>query len=363
MKRHGYLIALLLVAVVITGCTVSVSNYGSVEGYVYIPEGSAMEAASADMEPLFSDQAAAPYGYEPAAGVKIIVGNRLGTTRSDGYFRLTSIPAGYYDLTASGGPLRFPIERHIIVRVGEVTKMVPLYGGIGYYIVIGIDDYQYESDLLDGPVEDAKKVYKTLFEGNKLAGLGELLINSDASRDRIRYWIQEAVELAESSADYLVIYFSGNTGVDFLSPWDDDGSSDESEIITDVTLESWVRGFPGNVTLIIDGAHSATMADGKAFRPFALREVEYTVLAGAQDGQMVTYDPNFGHSVFTHWLLTGIESKAADSLPHDGDITALELYEYTKKKMYEYFNNNTDSDYHVPAFHEGYDGDTVIYRY
>ncbi|HBG01647.1 MAG TPA: hypothetical protein DDW87_08755, partial [Firmicutes bacterium] len=126
MKRHGYLIALLLVAVVITGCTVSVSNYGSVEGYVYIPEGSAMEAASADMEPLFSDQAAAPYGYEPAAGVKIIVGNRLGTTRSDGYFRLTSIPAGYYDLTASGGPLRFPIERHIIVRVGEVTKMVPL---------------------------------------------------------------------------------------------------------------------------------------------------------------------------------------------------------------------------------------------
>jgi hypothetical protein len=370
MKRHGYLVALLLVAIVITGCTVTVSNYGSVEGYVYIPQGSAMEAGAMEMEPLFSDLAQAPYGYEPAEHVRIVVGSRTTDTGSDGFFRLTNVPARTYTLTASGGPLRFPIKMQISVQVGRVTGFgkeygtSPLYGGIGYYIVIGIDDYLYEDHILPGPVDDAKAVYKALFEDNKLAGMGELLINGKAKKADIKYWIEEAAYLAEGSEDYLVIYFSGNAGVNFLSPWDDNGEPDDSQVISDIELEEWVSEFPGQVTLIVDGAHSETMADGKLFEPFALRgDTNYTVLAGARDEQKVTHDPELGHSVFTYWFLRGLTSRAADSPPKDRDITTKELYEYTKAEMYRYFNNNTDGDYHVPYFFEGFYGDSVIYRY
>ena len=341
---------------------------GDVGGWVYVPTGSQAMALE-EVEPMILNQATAPGNYEPLVGATVRVGNRTMSTRNDGGFYFSDIQPGSWLLTVDHDWLRFRIEREVDVVSGRVTwvgdrESGTIVGGIGYYVVIGINDYAYEPYLLDGPVEDARAVYKTLFEGNELAGLGELLLNSDASRSNIRYWIEEAARQAKSSDDYLVIYFSGNTGVDFLSPWDDDGTFTESRIITDVELEKWVRGFSGNVTLIIDGAHSATMADGNPFRPFVLRsDKNYTVLAGAQDGQMVTYDPLFGNSVFTHFLLEGITTKRADRYSRYGDITARELYEYTKAEMYSYFNGNKDYDYHVPYLFEGQYGDTVIYRY
>ena len=353
MKRYSYLIFLVLVSIVMTGCTGSGGSpgYGNIEGYV--------RYAGSQI---------------PVADAFVQIGDRFDYTDSDGFFRMTGLSARSYTLSVSHAGISGDIHRQsVTIPSGDTNRLTVLVQpkgtastrGTGYHIVIGIDDYRYESGLLDGPVEDAKAMYRTLVTGNKLEVVGKLLINNDASRRKIQSQIEEFTRRARSSDDYLVIYFSGNAGVDFLSPSDDDGSFNENKIITDVELESWVRGFPGNnVTLIIDGAHSATMADGKPFTPFVFRRhTDYTVLAGAQDGQMVTYDPRLGHSVFTYFLLEGLATRDADQYSPFGDITALELYEYTKEEMYHYFNRNWDDDYHVPYFFEGQYGDSVIYRY
>ena len=367
MKRNGYLVALLLVAIVITGCTVTVSNYGSVAGYVYIPQGSAMEAGAIEMEPLFSDLAQAPYGYEPAEGVTIVVGSRTTVTRRDGFFGLANVPARSYTLVASGGPLRFPIKTQITVQVGLVTGFgkeygtSPLYGGIGYYVVIGIDDYLYESGILPGPRDDAIDVFNTLVAGNKLAGMGKLLIRNGGpgtqppTKSYVQSAIREAVQRGSSPDDYLVIYFSGISGQDYLRASDDKTGD---KWITDAELESWVSPFPGHVTLIVDGTYSETMADGIPLEPLALRKTRYTVLAGAGKDDLAWHDEELGkNSVFTHFLLEGIRTRAADSEPAYGDITARELWLYTDKEMYQYDSSQ------LPYFHEGVYGDTVIFRY
>lgn len=78
--------------------------------------------------------------------------------------------------------------------------------------------------------------------------------------------------MARSAKDYLVIYFSGYSGADFLSPYDDDHfGPDWSKAITDTDLEEWTWRFPGNITVIIDGSHSETMADGNPLNHSSFR--------------------------------------------------------------------------------------------
>lgn len=381
MKRIGSLIVLLVVAVVLVGCSVSIitpdpgADSGDLRGYVYIREGSQFSALSeGDAEILFSAQQNPPYGYEPLADATVRARNTrtgkttLRTTDADGHFYFRDLEVGSYTVTISHSSLRFDVVESNVAVLGSRVNWLSkdIVAGIGYYIVIGIDRYQDGTQVF-GPVADAEAVYETLFRQNRLAGLGRLLLNSDARKSQIKQAINEAVTMANSSSDpetnYLVIYFSGLSNQDILRPWDSDGRNWFTDI-TDTELESWVSAFPGNVTLIVDGADSESMADGTPFRPYSLRtDWRYTVLAGAHNGEMVNYNHSLGNSVFTHFLLKGITTRAAEQGPSYGEITAYELYEYAKEEMYWYYNRNTDTDYHVPYFYEGSYGDTVIFRY
>ena len=201
-----------------------------------------------------------------------------------------------------------------------------------------------------------------MYDDNRLAaGLGELLIDRNATKSRIRTAINKAISLADGPDDYLVIYFSGLSGEDYLSPSDDSGG-DWSKVITDAELEGWVRDFPGSVTLIIDGAESSTMADGEIFRPYAFRQNEYTVISAAGPGERVFYEPELGSSVFTHFLVKGITGwyPPAD-LDGNGDITAYELYQYIEIEMDDYLRG--DPDRHLPAYYGQNYKNTVIFRY
>ena len=113
-----------------------------------------------------------------------------------------------------------------------------------------------------------------------MAGIGFTLLDSQATKSNIRNRIERAIDFADSN-DFLVVYFSGYSGQDYL-PYDDDGEA-WATAITDWELEQWLGDFPGDVTVIIDGSESSTMADGNVFKPFALEEdSKYTVIAAAR---------------------------------------------------------------------------------
>jgi hypothetical protein len=223
--------------------------------------------------------------------------------------------------------------------------------------VIGIDDYPGQA-IIPGTVANAEKVYGTLFDQNRLAGMGEKLIN--ATKAEIKASIARAVKESTSEDDYLVIYFSGRSGKDYLSPSDDD-QKDWSRAITDSELEEWVRPFQGSVTLIIDGRESNSMADGEIFKPQAFRKRYYTVISAAGPNQGVFYDPNLKSSVFTHFLVKGLSGTYPADLYRDGDITAYELFQYVYVEMDDYLWG--DPDRHLPTYWGPDYRDSVIFRY
>jgi len=369
MRRYKYLIFLVLLAVVFTGCSVSVGTTGDVRGFVYVPEDSQMRAASLESEDfVISAQSYAPSGYEPVVGAEVRIGSLKTWTDNDGLFRFSSVSTGSHLLTVTHASLRDPIKMTIKVYGGlnwvEDPGREGLRGGIGYYVVIGVEHFTGESRT--SPIEDAKAVYKYLFDENQLAGLGRLLISEEGSemgsnvwgsptKDEIKDAIDEAIELARTSnrLDYLVIYFSGDSRRNIL--WDSDGES-----ITDGELRDWVEPFPGPVTLILDGDESVTFVDGSS--PQAFLKGDYTVLGGSLvDEESGTTES--GLSWFTFNLLEGIRTRAADGGYGNGEITAQELYDYTFKIMEKENQDKPSDERQTPFLKEGKYADAVVFRY
>lgn len=360
MRRYKYLIFLVLLAVVFTGCSVSVGTTGDVRGFVYVPKESQMRAASLESEDfVISAQSYAPAGYEPVVTAEVRIGSLKTPTDNDGFFHFPSVSTGSHILTVTHASLRDPIKMTVNVSGGLNWVEDPgrdfLRGGIGYYVVIGVD-YPSEDGAKDtSPRADAKAVYKHLFDENQLAGMGRLLIAEKGNnvwgpptRQNIKRAIDDAIDLARTSnhLDYLVIYFSGDSEINILF------DSDE-KTITDGELRDWVEGFPGPVTLILDGHYSETFVDDKVL-PQAFKEGDYTVLVGTLDGETSGATTGSGLSWFTYNLLEGIRTRAADGGYGNGEITAQELYRYTKWAM--------GSD-QTPFLKEGSYADAVVFRY
>ena len=373
MKKRVVLAFLLVLLVSLAGCSVQVttpSGYGSLSGYVYIPANSRYTGLSVD-DALISSQGMAPDGYEPLEHAEVWISgktNYIYYTDGNGLFFIPEVASGWRTINVRHDELRNTLKATVQVRANVRNVLDKwLYAGIGYYVIIGISDYQYLEDI-PGPRQDALLVSETLFRDNYLAGIGYKLIDSQATKSAIRSRIQSIVSFTDNTKDdYLVIYFAGLSGLDYISPYDADGERWSTEI-TDVDLESWLSAFPGDVTVIIDGSESGTMADGKPFRSLALgTKQKYTVIASAGKDENTIYDKNFGHSVFTYFLAKGLErdqhGRARADTNGDGDITATELYDYIYDEMRWYYNNWRDHESHRPYIKKGTSANNVLFRY
>lgn len=370
MKRSWMHFVVLVLVAALSGCSVSSGPINGIKGYIYVKQRvSALEAGQEDV--VFTATPMASDDYVPLKGAEIKIRHevtgqtRRTTTNSEGYFVFSRLDPGYWILTVES--LRDHIPERVWVDRDKYAWVKGSYEGLGYYVVIGVSRYA-NGEVYPGPDQDAKRIYDTLYMGNVLAAEGTLLINSQATKENIRRAIDRYVQMARSAKDYLVIYFSGYSGADFLSPYDDDHfGPDWSKAITDTDLEEWTWRFPGNITVIIDGSHSETMADGNPFEPLALQEWRYTVLTGAHADERVNYAENIdgsgiNGSVFTYYLWEGLRTRAADE-NKDGDITAWELYCYTDYKMAKFYSDKPESLRHYPFIYPGRYGDTVIFRY
>lgn len=372
MKVSKALLVVLMISMLFSGCiTFPQLPPGHVAGYVYIP-GPEYVLLEDTAEVLFSTLREPPRGYIPLVDASVQIDGKYGFTDRNGLFQIRNIRPGTRTLIVAHPVLRSPIRKSVRIESDEVVwfglhENGPLFGGVGYFIVIGIGDYP--DRRIPGVVENAERVYDELFLANGLAAFGAKLINREATKKRIKGQIELAIDYALSdshgnSDDYLVIYFAGKSGADYISPVDDDGRLGWRTAITDAELEEWLRPFPGSVTLIIDGTESATMADGDPFAPLALRKRKYAVISAARENEEVFYEPSLNGSVFTHFLLRGLKSPgfSADR-DGDGDITARELYDYLHDNMKKYFNGWTDRDSHKPDFYGGDHAHGVVFRY
>lgn len=381
MRRRIYTALGLVVILLLTGCTVSVSpRYGNLRGFVGVRRNLALESQGAlsgqiSPEDVVISSSALDYDlFFPLEGVTVRISgeNRKWTTDSDGMFYAYELRVGLKTVTISDPALREDlVVRNVEVREGNNNMKPPAIGGAGYYLIIGID--KYNDSLLDatGAENDAKRVFNVFNNHTSLARYTpELLLGQDADRDGIERAINKFT-LSKNSQDHLVVYFTGHMGWDFFSPWDDTRRYDNS--ITDTELELWLREFPGDVTVILDGYSSAAFANGE-MRPLALKRPEYTVITSAKEGQNAHVFAETGEGLFTHFLVEGLTPQGgiypADTEWPYGTITAQEIFDYIQLEMADYLkeiNENLepgDQYLQEPELYVGSSVDsTVILRY
>lgn len=355
------IICLVLILLILSGCGSFSGPPGSLQGYVYIDKDSGQVTA-------FRVPEQAQEGLSGA--IVTVAGHGSTVTSPSGYFWIGGIRPGYRRITVEHPSLRDPFTQYVYISSGQTTYLEDddaLYTGVGYYIIIGIDDFPNIEAASDCGISDAQLVYNTLIMENNLAAQVRTLYGSEATKQEIYKAIEDANSLAKPE-DYLVIYYSGLGGSnwdfgDHIYPYDatDYGSSGNPPVmITDVDLDNWLSDFPGkDVTVILESANSRNFADGvgRDIAPLALRRYDFTVLAAAGDGEgsYYYYDGDRNVSLFTYHLVEGIGSRDADT-NYDHAITARELYDYTRSAM-------DDEENVSPYLWEGSWRSTVLFRY
>lgn len=361
-----------------------VPTTGVLRGYVSIRTTSAVTALEGEVydgrpELVVSADPVAASGYEPLRDALVEVFDRNGVRQqrysdSSGEFEFEAVLAGNANVRITHRKLRSPLEANRHITAGTVNWLESLRGGIGYYLLIGVENYLHlPTSNFSG--RDAILIGDLLVGANELQGYVRLLTNNQATRANIIAAIDDAKEMARDQ-DYFVIYFSGrasdDTRYDALLPYDtriDASGFVRSTIITDGDLETRVRGFRGDVTLILDASFSGNFMDGRitvqdAFKPLAFRKSGYNVLVATDKYTLSRYDTNFRHGVFTYFLGRGLTRAGSAYVPADAnrdkDVTITELFNYVRSQMAAYYNGAHDE--HVPSLWRG-SQDSVVFRY
>ena len=364
MKRFGYLTMLLVVLLLFTSCTATVgpdTRMGNLTGFVGVRKGVSINSQELDGSDII---VATEYigDYQPLPGAVVKVSSRYtASTGSDGMFYVRNIPVGKHRVIIDHKKLRTPIVwNNLPIERGENPKDADAYGfigGIGYYIVIGVEYYPYLLEDAPGAINDARKAYDLFRYDTTLVGKVYSLFDSEANRGEIQRIIAQAAFDATDD-DYLVFYFAGLTGSDYISPYDE--RPNWVNRIKDWELENWLSAFPGDVTVIVDGSESFSLADGE-IHPTALKKPKYTVISSSK-GEKNYVHPNSGNGLFTYFLSEGLRYHLADE-NDDRKVTAAEIHQYTEDEIRSYLqayypNEELQTPYLWPR-----GSNSVIFRY
>ena len=364
---------LLLIVSLLAGCSVSVTTfprYGNLQGTVQIVDRDRKGFQSIEDLGLIDPQdiVIAPQGYfEDSAyksipGAEVIVDGRKVETDRSGRFRFDNLVSGHKIVRVKSSKFAEDLVLETYVEPGATTETRYRCEGAGYYLVIGIEDYPWPEERSEGSRYDAEEMHRVFKNNNKLYGtvrpFNAPLLEGEATKSKIKEMVKGIAEVA-TPKDYIVIYFSGHMGKDYLLPYDGNNYwRDPWElVITDGELEEWLRPFKGHATLILEGPDSSSFANDDPFpNPQAFQKGKYTVLSSASLGQN-DHVIKGGNGLFTHYLIEGLEKPYIIDTDSDGKITAKEIYDYVIR------NVPRDSGYKQTPQLWPDNADTVIYSY
>ncbi|MDI7246514.1 MAG: caspase family protein [Bacillota bacterium] len=373
--RLAVALALLAGALALTGCFGGgggISVYGSIDGYVYYHADArgTGDSGAAKPEMVVTRSSKAPSGYLPLQGAKVVAvqAGKITYSNSRGYFILTSLSPGVYDVSITHerfiNGLTYP---GVQVVAGWTTHLGDAKLGSFFYLIIGINNYPGEENDLQYAVADAQLLEETLWGANGYAGEVVRLTDANAKKADIFSAIREiGAKMSPNGQDYFVMTFSGHGGYQQdpnpnpEPPGDDPQEylvASDGEVITDDELTTWIQDYiPTNFCLFVfDSCHSGGMVKGgplpasapawmKNLRPGLsglardLNKYGYVVLMASDDDEVSYEDPNLdsGHGVFTYYLCEGITTGGADTNPPDTFISAQEVFDYVQPRVVDH---------------------------
>jgi hypothetical protein len=221
--------------------------------------------------------------------------------------------------------------------------------GKAWAVVIGIDSYQY-AQRLKYAVTDAKAVARLLDDQGFQT---TTLYDGQATRRAIVSELGGKLLKKVTPQDRVLIYYAGH-GVEqrveggkvmgYLLPVDGEVDDFSGTGVSMGLLKELADALPTkHVLFIVDSCYGGIA--GQLFRSAApskatadyirliTRERGRQIITAGGADQEALEAPEWGHSVFTYYLLNGIGQGLAD-LNNDGIIPASELYTYLDSRVY-----------------------------
>ncbi|TKB76738.1 MAG: hypothetical protein E8D45_05875 [Nitrospira sp.] len=241
----------------------------------------------------------------------------------------------------------FAQTRDLKVDGKQPAEFVAERTGKSWAVVIGIDEYE-KAPKLKYAGADAKAVAGALAQrGFQVTGL----YNAQATRGNILGALGDKLVEQVGEQDRVVIFFAGHgetkkakggktTG--YLVPVGGEASALAETAISMSVIRDLSEALPAkHVLFLIDTCYGGIAGTlGRSMPPMTesyLREItrergRQLITAGGPD-QRALEGPEWGHSVFTYYLLEGLEKGLAD-LNEDGIIPASELYAYLDARVF-----------------------------
>lgn len=215
-------------------------------------------------------------------------------------------------------------------------------------VVIGIDEYA-KLPKLKYAVADAKAVAKELEDrGYQVVSL----YNGDATRQNILGALGDSLAASVGEHDRVVVFFAGHgqtkkskggKEMGYLLPVQGEQESLAGTGISMGAIRDLSDALPSkHVLFLIDACYgglagvqfrSIPRATDSYIKTITRERGRQLITAGGKD-QEAMEGPEWGHSVFTHFLLEGLKKGLAD-LNEDGIIPASELYAYLDSRVFQ----------------------------
>ena len=216
-------------------------------------------------------------------------------------------------------------------------------------LLIGISEYKQELGALPAAVKDIKAI-KRVLDNSEIGDFDEVKILENPDPQFMRYEI-ETFFLDRRREDLLLLYFSGHGIKDdknkFYFATTDTHKSAKGELIRSTAIPaSFVHDVMNNSrakrqVIILDCCFSAAFDpqlilrdDGSLNLQEELGAEGRVVLTSSSSTQYSFEEQNANLSIYTHYLVEGIETGAGDR-DEDGKISVLELHEYASNKVKE----------------------------
>ncbi|PSB03386.1 caspase, EACC1-associated type [Merismopedia glauca] len=232
-------------------------------------------------------------------------------------------------------------------------------------LLVGVSEYQSGFNPLPNAIEDINAMEKVLREK------GDFEVTTLANPDP--HVMQLAIDRLfanRTSEDLLLFYFSGHGIKDHRRKFyltTSQTTKDKQRIIVPATAistsylqEQMTESRSERQVIILDCCYSGAIAQGLTLKGDA--EIDILAELGGKGRAILTSSNSIQESyiqdglelsIYTHYLVEGIETGAAD-LDKDGRISADELHKYTSKRVQEASPAMTPQFYPVEEGYEIY---------
>ena len=255
------------------------------------------------------------------------------------------------DIYLNSAEISFEVDKKIETKknvLAGIQNMMPERGNgtpQRYAIVIGIGNYKDSKiPTLQYTVADAQGMYNVL-TNEKYGFMSKenvkILINEEASTQNIKKsfgtWLKKNVK----EKDFVIIYFAGHgapeAGSTYWVTYDSNIEDLYGTAISNDSISKMLNSIESKTIIVfLDSCYSAaTVNRGWHTRsliekdPFEEFKGEGKVVITSSNGKQLSLEiQEYGHGVFTYYLIQGLIGKADQDI--DGYITLDEIWDYVK---------------------------------